>query len=163
MKIGIETMKGNKRREEERRAKEIKTTKTWKKEEFYNERRNEWEDDEETQSEETDNPIAGSHKSVTGLFLCSQLCSQMPQSPVIRVPGTCNVFCLQYTERPHVNAPGKPSLGYQLLHTLSTIFALWTCSGVVACFILKSFKWALRAWDGEHVHRFESENISLEN
>jgi hypothetical protein len=28
MKIGIETMKGNKRREEERRAKEIKTTKT---------------------------------------------------------------------------------------------------------------------------------------
>ena len=82
---------------------------------------------------------------------------------MIHVPATCNVFCLQYTEKPHVNAPGKPSLGYQLLHTLSTFFALWTYSGVVACFILKSFKWEAWAWGGEHVHRFESENISLAN
>jgi len=92
-------------------------------------------------SREKDTHIAGSYRSVTGLFLCSHLCSEMPQSPATRVPATRNVFCLQYTEKPHLNAAWKPSLGYQLLHTLSTFFALWTCSGVVACFILKSFKW----------------------
>jgi hypothetical protein len=82
-------------------------------------------------SEKIDTPILGSHKSVTGLFLCCQLCSEMPQSPVIRVPATYNVFCFQHTEKPHINASGKPSLGYQLLHTLSTFFRFvdmfWCC------------------------------------
>jgi hypothetical protein len=57
--------------------------------------------------EETDTPIAGSYKSVTGLFLCSHLCSEMPHSPAIRVLATHNVFCLQYIEKPHLNAAWK--------------------------------------------------------
>jgi hypothetical protein len=89
-------------------------------------------------AEETDYPILGSYKYVTALFPRNQLCSEMPQSPLIRVRATCqcavSAVGVHRTERPDTNVVGKLSLGDQLLQTLAAfslcrhVLVLWHIS-----------------------------------
>jgi hypothetical protein len=95
-----------------------------------------------TQNEKTDNPIAGSHKSDTGSVSLQEGLFRNAAEPCDLCASHLLCFVSPAHRKTHISAPGTRSLGYQIYRlSLPFFFALWTCSGVVAYFTLKSFKW----------------------